>query len=235
MPVNHADVAVATVTWARSAAEERQLSSALQTLSASRLPVAVCDRSDSPALREQLARIDGFAVTQPRERTLVAQVQASVTLAAARGRPFILYTEPDKAHFFAHGVTDFLRDAPAAADVGVILAGRSARSFATYPPMQRYTEGVINHLCGALVGTAGDYAYGPLLFSTALVPLVAELDPHVGWGWRTALIGEAHRRGLRILGVTGDFPCPADQIDENASDRTHRLRQLSQNVLGLAR
>jgi hypothetical protein len=41
----------------------------------------------------------------------------------------------------------FLRRVPAETNVGVALPSRSAESFDSFPPMQRYTEGVINHLC----------------------------------------------------------------------------------------
>jgi hypothetical protein len=33
--------------------------------------------------------------------------------------------------------------------------------------------------------------------------------------------------------VTGDYPCPPDQRVEDDAERTHRLRQLGENILGL--
>ena len=226
-------IAVATMTWARSDADARRLLASLRRLTALGLPTAVADRSDDPAMRQQLSGLD-VVLAPPGAATLVAQIQASVALAAGFGRPFIFYTEPDKDDFFAHGARRFLALAPDHADIGVILAGRSAESFQTFPPLQRYTESVINHLCGDVVGRAGDYAYGPLLFARALAPFVAALDPRVGWGWRTAVVHAAHRCGLHVLEVTGNYPCPADQLEETTSERALRLRQLSENVLGLS-
>jgi hypothetical protein len=38
---------------------------------------------------------------------------------------------------------------------------------------------------------------------------------------------------LRVVQLTDDYPCPPDQRHEDDRERTHRLRQLSQNILGL--
>ena len=56
---------------------------------------------------------------------------------AASGRPFVLYTEPDKEMFFAEHLRDFV-DRASGRDGGVVLAARSESSFASFPPVQRY-------------------------------------------------------------------------------------------------
>jgi hypothetical protein len=99
--------------------------------------------------------------------------------------------------------------------------------------MQRYTEGVINHLCGELIGAPGDYSYGPFLMNRALLPSLSSLAARLGWGWRHFAFLTAHRLGFRVQHVTGAYPCPPDQRHESTTERTHRLRQLSQNILGL--
>jgi hypothetical protein len=227
------NIAVATVTWCRSEAEERLLIRSLTLLAQSGLPVAVADRGTSRTFSAHLSTFPGFSVTIPSEQGLVAQVVASLERAADFARPFILYVEPDKELFFGTAMADFVRRAPAASDVGVILASRSDESFRTYPAMQRYTEGVINHLCAELIRSPGDYSYGPFVMNAALLPSMASLGPHLGWGWRHFTFLTAARQGFRVLHVTGEYPCPPDQRDEAATDRTHRLRQLSQNILGL--
>jgi hypothetical protein len=226
-------VAVATITWARSPVEEAQLRRSLQVLAAWGLPVAVADRGVNPGFVDFLEGLEGVSVTVPAAAGLVAQVQASFGVAAAFDRDFILYTEPDKEFFFAHGISSFLRCVTQAASVGVVLASRSPESFASFPPMQRYTEGVINHLCSERFGVAGDYSYGPLVISRALLPHVAALRHDLGWGWRPSVCLAAHRAGLQIVHVVGDYPCPLDQRCEDEPERLHRLRQLSQNVMGL--
>ncbi len=127
----------------------------------------------------------------------------------------------------------FIRSAPDDDRVGVVLASRTEQSYGTYPPMQRYTEGVINHLCAELIGARGDYSYGPFLMNRALLPAIENLDRSLGWGWRHYAFVTAHRHGLRVVHIAGDYPCPPDQREEDDAERVHRMRQLSQNVLGL--
>jgi len=163
----------------------------------------------------------------------VPQIQASLALAATFDKPFTLYVEPDKELFFAGPMADFLRRAPDAADVGVVIASRSDQSMATFPPTQRYTEGVINYLCGERLGAAGDYSYGPFLIARVMLPKLAALDPTLGWGWRHAAFALTVRNALRVALVTGEYCCPADQRVEDEAERAHRVRQLSENIRGL--
>jgi hypothetical protein len=174
-----------------------------------------------------------FPVTQTENPDLVSQVQESIRRAADFGTPFVLYTESDKALFFELGLRDFVQRAPAEVEVGIVLAARSPESFETYPVMQRYTESVINHLCSEVIGVGGDYSYGPFLINHVLLPHLTHLHPRLGWGWRHSMFRAAHLAGLRVVHVVGDYPCPAEMSVEDANERTHRMRQLSQNILGL--
>src|SRR4051812_26513901 len=126
-------IAVATITWARSDAEETLLRRSLALLAGAGLPLAIADTGTSVAFTAFLRALPDTTITVPEEHGLVAQVQASVALAASVGRPFILYTEPDKEFFFEHRMHDFLRRVPAQSDAGVALASRSAGSFQTFP------------------------------------------------------------------------------------------------------
>lgn len=231
--VNAEQVAVATITWARSPAEETVLRRSLERLATNGLPVAIADRGERPAFTAFLERLPGVVVSVPATRGLVAQVQASLASAVTFDRPFTLYVEPDKELFFADAMADFVRRAPDARDIGVVLASRSDEAFTTFPPMQRYTEGIVNHLCAELLGPAGDYAYGPFLIARMLLPAIAALDPALGWGWRPAAFAAAQAAGLRLVHLTGDYTCPPDQRSEGDDERVHRLRQLSENIRGL--
>jgi hypothetical protein len=227
------EVAVATITLASSPEDEVLLRRSLVRLADARIPAAVADDSPSAAFTDFLGTLDRFSVVKPVEPGLVRQVQASLARAASFGRRFIMYVEPDKELFFDGRMDEFLNAAPDGNDVGVVVASRSPESFQTYPPMQRYTENVINHLTGESIGCHGDYSYGPFLIDRALLTCVSGLAPRIGWGWRHFAFLCAHRRGFAVHHVTRDYPCPPDQRAEADDQRRHRLRQLSENVLGL--
>ena len=59
------------------------------------------------------------------------------------------------------------------------------------------------------------------------------LPARIGWGWRHYIFAAAAQLGFRIVAIAGDYPCPVDQRQEDVGERTHRMRQLSQNVDGL--
>lgn len=226
------DLAVATMTWARTRDEEAVLERSLSALVAHGLPVIVADRSGSATFDTVLARL-GVQIVRPASEGLVPQVQSAVAAAVARGSRRVLYTEPDKQFFFEHRLADFIACAPRDDDVGVVLAARTDDSFATYPPGQRYTESVANTLCAQLTGAAGDYFYGPFVIGGGLAGHVASLPAALGWGWRPAAFLAARRNGSRVVHWTADLPCPPDQRTEDHAERRHRLRQLSENVAGL--
>jgi hypothetical protein len=222
-------VAIATITWARSAEEDRRLRQSLTRLLAAGLPIAVADTGRTPSFIRFLRRHPGFTVTQE-GGGLVAQVEASLRIARAFGSRFVLYTEPDKELFFER-LDGFLEEAVRVG--GLTIAARSRRSFRTYPGSQRYTEQVINDLCGESLGREGDYSYGPFVFPRSLLRHLLPLPPDIGWGWRHYAFRQAHRRGLDIRHTASDYPCPPDQRVDDESERVHRLRQLSQNIQGL--
>ena len=231
--MNGERVGVATITWARTDAEETLLRRSLERLAALGMPVAIGDAGTRPSFSAFLERLPGVTVSVPAARGLVPQVQASLAIASAFDKAFTLYVESDKELFFAGPITDFLRRAPDGPDVGAVIASRSDRSLATFPPMQRYTEGVINHLCAERLGADGDYSYGPFLIARRLLPEVSALDPTLGWGWRHAAFATTARSGLRVALATGDYCCPPDQRVEDEAERVHRMRQLSENIRGL--
>ena len=229
------DVCVATMAWARDSGEERILRAALAALHGTDLPLTVADKGGNAAFTQFLGTLPGVSVVPSPVGSLVAQVQASLRAAERAGTRFVLYTEPDKEHFFAARLAPFLDHAPRSAGVGVVLAARSRASFATFPAIQQYTEGVINHLMGEVTAQPGDYSYGPMLLSRELLPEVIALDPDVGWGWRHFAVCRAVRRGLTVHLVEDDHPCPAEGRLDEAGERAHRLRQLAQNITGLLR
>ena len=222
-------VAIATITWARSAEEDRRLRHSLTRLLAAHVPIAVADTGRTSSFTGFLRGRPELTVAVERGG-LVAQVESSLRIARSFGSRFVLYTEPDKELFFEH-LPGFLEEATRV--TGLTIAARSRRSFATYPGSQRYTERVINHLCAEALECEGDYSYGPFIFPRSLLRHLLPLPREIGWGWRHYAFRQAHRRGLDIRHIARDYPCPMDQRVDDDAERVHRLRQLSQNIQGL--
>jgi hypothetical protein len=232
--IDLAAIPVATLTLARSAAEQALLERALKRLADGRRSIAVADGGSGATFVRAIGALPGTTVVAPDGRPgLLAQVKGSLRAAFDAGSRAILYTEPDKEEFFDGAVDRFLRAAGAIDEPGVVLAARSARSFATFPDTQRYTEGVINTLCSEYTGVPGDYSYGPFLVDRRLVPHLLSIADDVGWGWRPFVFALAPRLGLRVDLIEGDYFCPTEQRVDDAAERLHRIGQLEQNLRGL--
>jgi hypothetical protein len=219
--------------WARSVDEERSLLCSLTRLAGVGWPVVVADRGTRLGFTDALRAIPGVRVVVPASVGPAGQIKAAVGAAASLDTRYLLYVEPDKEEFFTGRLRDFVERAPDADGIGIVLAARSMGSLDTFPPMQRYAETVFNYLCGHALGIVGDYTYGPFLMHGKLLPHMAAVRPELGWGWRPSLFMAARRQGLRITHVVDDHPCPADQRQEDDDDRRHRMRQLSENIMGL--
>jgi hypothetical protein len=229
-----ASVIVATMTLARDADEERLIERALVRLSATARRIAVTDGGSSAAFVDVMRRVPGVEVTTSRDVPgLIGQVRTSLRTARTWGDP-ILYTEPDKYDFFDRHLGGYLDRAWAGNGADIVLSSRSAQSFATYPASQQEAETVLNDLCGDLIGLRADYLYGPFVMRAALVDALEPLPPAIGWGWRPYLFVRAHRMGGRIASVEGDFDCPAEQREDGPAEQAHRLKQLAQNLRGVA-
>ena len=227
------NISVATVTWARDDDEAKVIVGGLRSLAGTGMPLAISDGGSAPAVTAALAALPGAVMVPPRERGLVHQVQAAVAAAAEWARPFIIYTESDKQRFMEGSVASFVSSAPADDDVGVVLASRTEAALATFPPLQRFCETTINVLTGETAGVVADYSYGPFLMRRELAERLDAVPARIGWGWRHYIFATAAQLGLRIVGIDGDHRCPEHQREEDAGERLHRLRQLSQNVDGL--
>jgi hypothetical protein len=230
-----ADVAVATMTRARTSPEGDALLLALRALSRLAVPVIVADRESTERFRRDLKRLNRVSVVTRVKPGLVGQINASLAAAAMSGRRFILYTEPDKRHFFERHLRRFVADAPDTPRA-VIVASRTKRAFSTFPEFQRRTETAANDLCRLAVGPEGDYFYGPFLFSVSLLERVLPIPDGLGWGWRPYLFATGRRFGYRVRLQAGNFACPVEQRwEDDAHARAHRLNQFEENARGIVR
>ena len=207
---------------------------ALEELSRSRLRVAVADGGSPEAFLDAINRLPGVEVRREVRGGLLAQVRASLEVALGWGVPRVLYTEPDKHEFFGRHLRAFLERAGQYRDASLIVAARSAASFATYPPIQQRVETMVNDLCADVTGVPTDYSYGPFLCAAMAVPELSRLPADIGWGWRPYVFARIAGRSGEIRAIEGDFACPPSQRDDTPAERAHRLRQLSQNARGLS-
>jgi hypothetical protein len=226
-------IAAATMTKARSNAEEELLHRSLEKLSRAIQPVFVTDAGSGPQFLARLQEMPELIVHTD-SCGLVDQVRRSVRNAFDYGARFVLYTEPDKEWFFEHALGAFLSGADEEIDLAV--CSRDEESFRTFPFGQRETERTLNELFQSMLGIGErvDVLYGPLLFNSAVGLYLNDVESGFGWGWRIYSIARAFLEHRKVRVYEGYFPCPAHQRSEdNAAVRTHRLRQLAQNIEGL--
>ncbi len=229
-----AGIVAATITLARNPDEEALILRALSGLVSLGLRVIATD-GGSPASFLDAARalpnvellINGDAPG------LLGQVRTSLRHAREGPITHVLYTEPDKADFFARGLAPFLDASSGEHDASIVLASRDSESLRTYPDSQQYTEGVLNHVCGSLTGLETDYSYGPFLMSASVIELLDQLPASIGWGWRPFLFVRAHQQRLGVRRIVGHYTCPEGQRRDSERERRHRLSQLAENISGV--
>ncbi len=231
--MNKKDVAISTITWARNDQEEAALRKALERLAALDMPVFITDGGSRESFLEFLGRFPNFRLGDEPKRGVWPQTKTSLGAAYESGTPFILYTEPDKADFFAHALPGLLSKIAVDEQTGVLIFGRSSEGFATFPAFQQMTETTINACCAEVIGPPVDYVYGPFLLTRALVPHLETLNEGIGWGWRPYVFNIAKRLGYRVEALAGDFACPPDQRQDTPAERIYRMRQMVQNIEGL--
>jgi hypothetical protein len=228
------NIAITTITLARSVSEERSLRRSIKTLVTLGLPVVVADGGSRVHFVEQIESL-GCTMARPKSRGLVAQVKASLAT-ALRVHPasFVLYTEPDKAAFFSEHLVDFIHSIRIRPGLAMVLAARDSTSFRTFPKGQQWTEQLMNGAAQLLFGKDGDYCYGPILLSRDAAELALSAPEDLGWGWRFWLLRQVARRKLHFRIIEMNSPCPDDQRGEDRrADRIYRVRQLRQNLNGL--
>jgi hypothetical protein len=231
--MNKPDVSIATMTWARSAGEERLLRESLPSLAGLGVPVFATDGGSGEGFLGFMRRLPNFHLVESEGTGPWPQVRRSLRAAQESGAGFIFYTEPDKADFFRAGLREFFSEGAADAGAGVVLASRSPEAFSTFPEFQRAAESSMNRCCEEVTGRPGDYSYGPFLINREILPSLYMAGDDVGWGWRHYAFGVSSRVGYRVEHLLKGSPCPAGQREEGAADRIYRMRQLSDGLRGL--
>jgi hypothetical protein len=229
--MDRGSLAIATITWAREPKEEALLAESLTALSQLGIPVFVTDGGSSAAHQKYVRNLPNVSFFEA--KGLWAQAKKSLKEVHLAGAKTILYTEPDKLHFFQQHLETMLAKSRWEEWSGVMLAARSVNAFASFPAFQQMTESTINRCCAEVTGLETDYLYGPFLFSTELLPHLDVLPETCGWGWRSFLFAKAHLLGFKIEAVEGDYFCPPDQQSDNAGERVYRMKQLAQNIEGI--
>lgn len=231
--MNQHEIAIATMTWARTAQEREVLCASLASLATLSMDTFITDGGSDPDFSTYLQGFPQFQVFEVHPAGVWRQMHRSLHAAGETKASFVLYTEPDKCEFFRNILPRFIAQAPRQDDVGIILASRSAASFETFPAFQQYTETAINRCCAEFTGMEGDYTYGPFLLHRNLIPYLKYVSEEMGWGWRPFLFALAHRLGYRVEFLLENLPCPQEQREDNPAERKLRMRQLSQSIQGL--
>jgi hypothetical protein len=231
--MNKSDVSIATISWARNEAEENLLKRSLEKLAMLQIPVFITDGGSPASFLSFLQSFPHFTVVETDKKGVFAQAKNSVQAAYAAGTPFIFYTEPDKENFFQNGLPQLLQAVTSTDALGVYLASRSAEGFASFPAFQQMTETTINQCCAEITGQQLDYTYGPFLLNRKTVPYLQQVKDDIGWGWRPFVFVVAHRLGLRLETMAKNFYCPADQQQDDATERLYRMKQLEENIRGI--
>src|SRR4051794_16157283 len=119
------DVSVATMTLARDDAEATELQHALDELQRHGVAIFVTDGGSCQSFLDRIASASAFTVRASQFGPgLVGQVKTSIAAALDAGAERVLYTEPDKAWFFAHRLSGLIERASSG---GLVLASRSDR------------------------------------------------------------------------------------------------------------
>jgi hypothetical protein len=221
---------IATICWARNDKEEKVLQASLKQLSDLGVPVCITDGGSPDRFIAFLQSIPHFIVR--RTKGLWPQARLSIETAIESGAKHIFYTEPDKLDFFSRHLKQMLNVIEIEKG-GIVLASRSAKSYASFPSFQQMTETTVNNCCKEIIGKEMDYCYGPFLFHSNLINYTKLLDENIGWGWRPFLFATAHRLGMTVKNYEGDFNCPPEQQMDDESERLYRMKQLTQNINGL--
>lgn len=226
------DVAIVTITLARSKEEEEALLRSLEKLASTGLPLVIADGGSGRQFVKQLPAFTNYVVV-PDEKGLVPQIKSGIaaTLRQFPDKRAILYTEPDKYLFFEGRLIEFITAVRDTKRFGVAVAARSGKSFRTFPQGQYKAESFMNEAFSWIVSTKGDYCYGPLLLARRAAEMALDAPNDLGWGWRFWTMRRAHSSGLRIVTVQQHLPCPTEQRGEDSpKDRIYRLKQLKQNL-----
>jgi hypothetical protein len=231
--MNKNQLCIATICWARNEGEENLLRQSLSRLAELQIPVFITDGGSNDTFLEFVRSMPNFTLLKAGEKGVYAQAKNSLQAAYQSGTPFIFYTEPDKELFFANHLAALLNNVSADDSLGVYLASRSPKGFASFPRFQQITETTINQCCAEVIGQDMDFTYGPFLLNRRLVASLRHITEDIGWGWRPFVFIMAHRMGLTVDCLADDFLCPEDQRQDDAKERIYRMRQLEQNIRGI--
>jgi len=221
------NIAVATITLARTKAEAALLLQSIKVLSQLELPIFIADRTENRRFKRKLRSIHRTTVFDSTD--LVSQARDAIYRAASAA-DVVVYTEPDKIQFFKRTLPRLLSSFE---NGTILIPSRSRKSFRTYSRMQQRIEKAINDLCSIFLGARGDYLYGPLIFEGSLAKKLASIPTHFGWGWRLKFLKNGLDERKQLSFLHADLPCPPGQSKDTPEEWLHRMKQYCQNMSAL--
>lgn len=224
---------VSTITWARDRKEEKLVYDSLSALAGKNIHVVAVDGGSSEEFLDSLKKFRNISVIRSSKKGLQNQVVESLREAQASSR-YILYTEANKSDFFRNQFDGFLSRAMNVIDknpnTGIVLPSRTKESFSTFPEFQQRSEFFLNTVLSEFLDKKGDFAYGPRIIASDLIPYLDQLPRDVGWGWMTYLLLITKGLGKNIHTVDLDLPCPQGERENTYADKLLRLKQLKNHI-----
>lgn len=209
----------------------------LSVLSSKNINIVAVDGGSSKEFLGRIKKFRNISVIRSSKKGLQNQVVESLLEAQASSR-YIFYTESNKSDFFRSHLDGFLSRAMTIIDknpnAGIVLPSRTKESFSTFPEFQQRSESFLNTILSEFIDReVGDFAYGPKIIASDLIPYLGHLLRDVGWGWMTYLLLIAKKLEKSIYAVELDLPCPRDERENTYADKLLRLKQLKNHIEGV--
>ena len=228
-----------TVTLARSPAEEEHILNSIRVISTFQIPIIILDGGSREEFLNKLKSIPNVFCMVKKKEGYFGQIKECLLQASKRGYPFIIYTESNKLDFFKQSLKEFINQSQkiihSDPKTGVILASRDKNSLATFPPLQRMTEIMMNQLLSYFLQDDNqiDYTYGPRIINREVLPYLFNVKEDLGWGWISFILLVSKKLGKPIRSILVETPCPKEERIENASEEIIRLKKFQDNIFAI--
>jgi len=226
-----ADIAVATVSWIRTAKEAGLILKTIEALSQLELPVVIVDGGSDPRYLQKIREMKNVVLLTG-GKGLTAQLIESQRLAAKLAKT-IFYLHTDKLDFALETAPKMIEYYRSLKHQGVLVPTRTPASMATYPIFQQKVEDFLNYFMSDYLGVTADYYAGPKIYPASLVSYLDQLQGEIGWGFEAYFYALAKRLEMPFDFLSFYMNSPVD-IDDKEETKKYRLKVTQWQIDGLA-